>query len=57
MMACAEEFVNVFASRGRKDDIRKARVAAEMKGRTGCVLFSGLLQCAAQTSKVDSRES
>jgi hypothetical protein len=41
----------------RKEDIRKARVAAELKGRTGCVLFSGLLQCAAQTGKVDSRES
>jgi hypothetical protein len=32
---------------GRKDYIRKARVAAEMKDRDGCVLFSGLMQCAA----------
>jgi hypothetical protein len=38
-------------------DIRKARVSAELNGRAGCMLFIGLLQCAAETGKVDSRES
>lgn len=42
---------------GRKDDIRNARVAAEMNNCDGCVLFSGLVQCASETGNVDSRES
>lgn len=38
-------------------DIRKVSLAAELKGRAGCMLFDGLLQCAAETGKVDSRKS